>query len=62
MCLCGNGILSFVRDAFVRERDLQLSVARERDMVICAGRVCAGTGSHMYHETTGLSRIPHKTA
>ena len=30
--------------------------------LICAGRVCAAMGFHMYHGITGLSRIPHKTA
>ena len=42
--LCWNGILAFARDAFVRERDLQFSVAREQNIRICTGRVCAGTG------------------
>ena len=51
-----------MRDASGREPDLHFSVARERDIVICAGRVCAGTGIRIYHGITGLSRIPHKTA
>ena len=41
-------MLSFVRDAFVRERNLPFSVAQERDIIICSGQVCAGTGFHIF--------------
>ena len=47
-------------DVFVRERGLHFSVGRERDIRICAGRVCTGTGFHIFQGTTGVSRIPHK--
>ena len=43
--LCGNAIYP-------------LSVARERDERICAGRVCAGTGFHIYHGTMGFNPDP----
>ena len=33
-------------------------LVRERDVLICAGRACAGKGFHLYHATMGLSRIP----
>ena len=42
--LYGNGIFIF-------------PVARERDFGVRAGRVCADTGFHIYHEILGLSRI-----
>ena len=42
-CLCGNGIFTF-------------SVAREPEIKICAGRVFAGTGLHMF--ITGLRDYP----
>ena len=29
---------------------------------LCGTRVCAGTGIHVHHETTGLPRIPFKNA
>ena len=55
----------FTGGAMVRECDgvyTYFSVARHRDEIrICAERsVCfAGTGVHIYHGTTGLSRIPY---
>lgn len=62
-------------DTFVSVRDLNFFVARKRDVqykryiyniykdiIVRAGRVCAGTGFPIYHGTTRLSRIPHKTA
>ena len=39
------------RDAFVRERGSHFYVARERDIGVCAGRDCAGTGFHIYDGT-----------
>ena len=38
------------------ERDVHFSVARERGDRMCAGRVCASMGFHVYHGTMGLSR------
>ena len=54
------------RDVSVRERDLHFSVAREQDVRICGGRVCAGTVFHIYPETAGFlsgldCRVVHPT-
>ena len=45
---------------------LLFPVARERDIRVCAGRVCAGTGFHTYHGTAGFlagfnCRVVHPT-
>ena len=37
-----------------RERDLHFSVAWERSIVICEGRLCEGTELHIYHGTVGF--------
>ena len=49
-------------NVLVLEWDLHFSVAREPEFRTCAECVCAGTRFHTDHGTTGLSRIPHKTA
>ena len=52
-------ILYIGRDALPRERDLHFPAARERDRRVWTGRVLFG---HVFHETTGLTRIRPKTA
>ena len=60
--LSGNGILDFVRDAFVQEWDLQFSVARERDIRICAEAFMRVCDYHILSRDHGIIPDPTQTA